>query len=70
MLNRILIKMIRFYQWFLSPFMVPGCRFYPSCSEYSLQALGRFNLFKALGLTVLRLLKCHPYHPGGCDPLK
>ncbi|MEE2987208.1 MAG: membrane protein insertion efficiency factor YidD [Nitrospinota bacterium] len=70
MLNRTLIKTIRLYQKFIAPLFIPSCRFYPSCSEYSAQAFEKFNVFKALGKTLFRLLKCHPYHPGGSDPIK
>jgi len=70
MFNLVLKKLIRFYQMVVSPFLAPACRFYPSCSEYSVQALDSYGLFKAVGLIALRLLKCHPYHRGGHDPLK
>ncbi len=70
MINGFLIKFIRLYQRALSPFLPAGCRFYPTCSEYSAQALERYNIFKALGLSLVRLLKCHPYHGGGSDPVK
>lgn len=70
MLNRYLVKIIRFYQWGISPFLIPSCRFYPSCSEYSVLALEKFKVFKAFFRIVVRLLKCHPYHDGGHDPLK
>ncbi|MDP7556704.1 MAG: membrane protein insertion efficiency factor YidD [Nitrospinaceae bacterium] len=70
MINGSLIKFIRLYQRLLSPFLPAGCRFYPTCSEYSAQALERYNVFKALGLSLVRLLKCHPYHGGGSDPVK
>jgi len=70
MANWLLIKIIRIYQRWVSPFLTPSCRFYPTCSEYSAQALERFFLFKALGRIMVRLLKCHPYHDGGKDLLK
>ena len=70
MINGFLNKIIRLYQRALSPFLPAGCRFYPTCSEYSAQALERYNIFKALGLSLVRLLKCHPYHSGGSDPVK
>ncbi|MDP6656897.1 MAG: membrane protein insertion efficiency factor YidD [Nitrospinaceae bacterium] len=70
MFNRPLITIIRAYQKFLSPLLPASCRFYPTCSEYSAQAFKRYNPFKALGLSLLRLLRCHPYHEGGSDPLK
>jgi hypothetical protein len=46
-----------------------ACRFYPNCSDYALQALKRHGLIRGLGLTACRLLRCHPYHPGGFDPV-
>ncbi len=50
--------------------LIPACRFHPTCSEYSCQALERFSLLKASWLILARLLKCHPWHEGGHDPLK
>jgi uncharacterized protein len=69
-INELLIKFIRVYQKLISPLLPCGCRFYPTCSEYSAQALEKYNMPKALGLSLIRLLKCHPYHSGGSDPLK
>ncbi|MCY3723268.1 MAG: membrane protein insertion efficiency factor YidD [Candidatus Poribacteria bacterium] len=66
----ILLQLIRFYRRFLSPFFPPSCRFYPTCSQYALQALKRYGALKGCWLTIKRLSKCHPYHPGGFDPLK
>jgi uncharacterized protein len=70
MVKKSLLVLIRLYQKFVSPFLTPGCRFHPSCSEYAAQALLSRGLFHALYLIALRLLKCHPYHEGGFDPLK
>jgi hypothetical protein len=70
MLNQIFLKLVRGYQRWISPLFFPACRFYPSCSEYAAQALKRYSLIKAAGLIISRLLKCHPYHAGGADPLK
>lgn len=61
---------IRFYRRFISPLLPPSCRFYPTCSQYALQALKRYGTLKGGWLTIKRLSKCHPYHPGGFDPLK
>ena len=61
---------IRFYRCFISPILPPACRFYPTCSQYALEALERYGMFKGCWLTLKRLSKCHPYHPGGFDPLK
>lgn len=66
----ILIYPIRFYRRFISPLLPPSCRFYPTCSQYALEALKRHGTLKGCWLTLKRLSKCHPYHPGGFDPLK
>ena len=60
---------IRFYRRFISPLLPPACRFYPTCSQYALEALERYGTVKGSWLTLKRLSKCHPYHPGGFDPL-
>ncbi|EMT45586.1 membrane protein insertion efficiency factor YidD [Anoxybacillus flavithermus] len=65
----IFILLIRFYQRFVSPLKLPTCRFYPTCSHYGLEAIRRFGALKGGYLTVKRLLKCHPFHPGGFDPV-
>ena len=70
MLNRIFLKFVHGYQRWISPFLLPACRFYPSCSEYAAQAIQRYSLVKAGVLIVTRIFKCHPYHEGGSDPLK
>lgn len=63
------IGLIRFYQKFISPLKPPSCRFYPTCSQYGLIAFQRFGAFKGLWLTIIRIAKCHPFHPGGFDPV-
>ncbi|MBI5183704.1 MAG: membrane protein insertion efficiency factor YidD [Nitrospinae bacterium] len=70
MIKYLLLILIKSYQGFVSPFFSPVCRFYPSCSEYAVQAIERYNLWKGLYLTLLRILKCHSFHKGGFDPLK
>lgn len=67
--NLLFIALIRFYQIALSPLMVPSCRFYPSCSQYGLEAFRKYNIFKAIGLTIWRVLRCNPFNRGGFDPL-
>lgn len=64
-----LIATVRFYQYFISPLLGSNCRFYPSCSNYSLEALHRFGAAVGVYLTFKRLLKCHPFHQGGVDPV-
>ncbi|WP_078414111.1 membrane protein insertion efficiency factor YidD [Priestia abyssalis] len=68
-LSKFLIGLIRIYQKFISPLKPPTCRFYPTCSHYGLEAVKRFGPFKGSWLTIKRLLKCHPFHPGGVDPV-
>ncbi|WP_373459008.1 membrane protein insertion efficiency factor YidD [Peribacillus sp. V2I11] len=58
---------IRFYQVALSPLKPPTCRFYPTCSHYGLEAINRFGPIKGSWLAIIRILKCHPFHPGGID---
>ncbi|MFC7370807.1 membrane protein insertion efficiency factor YidD [Fictibacillus iocasae] len=61
------IGMIRFYQRFISPLTPPSCRFYPTCSHYGLEAYRRFGVIKGTWLTLRRILRCNPLHPGGVD---
>ncbi|MGH9487543.1 MAG: membrane protein insertion efficiency factor YidD [Terriglobales bacterium] len=63
------VFLLRGYQRVISPWLPPSCRFYPSCSEYALQAVERYGLLRGSGLAVWRLLRCHPFHPGGFDPV-
>ena len=69
-MKRILILIIKGYQKFISPLFPPTCRFYPTCSQYSIEAIRKYGALKGIYLTIRRLLKCHPFHPGGYDPLK
>ena len=68
-MRRILSVMIRAYQYAVSPLFVPSCRFHPSCSAYALEAVERYGSLRGAWLAVKRLLRCHPWHPGGCDPV-
>jgi putative membrane protein insertion efficiency factor len=65
----LLVLPIRVYQRVLSPLLGPRCRFYPSCSEYAIEALTTHGPVKGLGLAGWRLLRCHPWNPGGLDPV-
>jgi uncharacterized protein len=69
MLQKMMIGLIRFYQIAISPLKPPSCRFYPTCSHYGLEAVKRFGPFKGGWLAVRRITKCHPFHPGGFDPV-
>ena len=69
-MRKLMILMIRGYQKFISPLFPPTCRFYPTCSVYCIQALQKYGVIKGSFLGIKRILKCHPFHPGGYDPLK
>ncbi|MBO9306208.1 membrane protein insertion efficiency factor YidD [Thermomicrobium sp.] len=68
-MTKLALLLIRFYQRFISPGLPPACRFYPTCSEYGYEAISRYGIIKGGALTVRRLLRCHPFHPGGYDPV-
>ena len=67
--NALPILFIRFYRRFISPMFPPSCRFEPSCSAYGLEAYRRHGFPRATWLTVWRILRCNPFHPGGFDPV-
>lgn len=64
-----LLILIKIYQAFVSPLKRPTCRFYPTCSNYALEAVEKHGAVKGCLLTMKRLSKCHPFHPGGYDPV-
>ncbi len=67
--SRALVGIIRLYQRLLSPLLGPRCRFAPSCSSYAAEAVRRYGAWRGSGLALRRLAKCHPFHPGGFDPV-
>ncbi|WP_369821954.1 MULTISPECIES: membrane protein insertion efficiency factor YidD [unclassified Sporosarcina] len=69
MLKKVLVALIRFYQKFISPLSAPSCRFYPTCSHYGVEAIETHGALKGTWLAVKRILKCHPLHKGGFDPV-
>lgn len=69
-MKKLIIRLIKFYQKKISPAKKPCCRFFPTCSEYALQAVKKYGALKGTYKSVKRLLKCHPFHKGGYDPLK
>ncbi len=70
MITRGCIALIRFYKRFISPMLPSACRFTPTCSEYALEAFEKKGPFRAFWMTAVRICKCHPFHPGGYDPVR
>ena len=66
----LILKIIRFYQYAVSPHFPPCCRFFPSCSSYAYEAVQKHGIFQGIFMALRRLLRCHPFHPGGYDPVK
>jgi len=67
--GRGVVFLLRGYQLTISPFLGPACRFEPSCSCYAIEAVERYGALSGLGLAVRRVLRCHPFRPGGLDPV-
>lgn len=68
-MRRMLIALLRAYQYGVSPFLGRNCRFYPNCSEYAIEAVERHGGPRGTWLAAKRLCRCHPWHPGGFDPV-
>jgi putative membrane protein insertion efficiency factor len=64
-----MLGLIRLYQFFLSPWVGNHCRFHPTCSEYASTAIGKYGSLRGSWLALRRLSRCHPWHPGGADPI-
>ena len=68
-MRAVVIKVIRLYQLFISPFLGVNCRFHPACSSYACEAIEKHGVLKGAWLGIRRLCRCHPFHPGGIDPV-
>ena len=68
-MKTIALLLLKFYKRTISPALPPSCRFYPTCSQYAYEAIERYGFLKGSWLGVRRLLRCHPFHPGGYDPV-
>lgn len=68
-MKRLLLGLIRAYQILISPLLGPACRFQPTCSRYAVEAIERFGPWKGSWLAIRRISRCHPFHPGGYDPV-
>lgn len=69
-MKKIFIFLIRIYQKYISPLLGNNCKFYPSCSEYTKQAIEKYGIIRGCFLGIKRILRCHPFSKGGYDPLK
>ncbi len=69
-MKRLILRALLFYRRAISPLLPPACRFVPTCSEYAVEAFEKKPVLTALWMTVVRISKCHPFHPGGYDPVK
>lgn len=69
-MRRLIVLLLHGYQWGLSPLLPSACRFTPTCSEYTKQAVLRYGAARGLYLGLRRLLRCHPFHAGGFDPVR
>lgn len=69
MAQRVLITIIKGYQQYISPLLRPHCRFRPTCSAYALTAIERYGVWRGVWLACRRIARCHPFHPGGYDPV-
>jgi uncharacterized protein len=61
---------LRTYKRWISPFLPSACRYHPTCSEYMMEAIERYGVLRGVGMGVWRLLRCHPFHQGGVDPVR
>ncbi len=68
-MRTLLLALLRGYQYAIRPALGANCRFYPSCSDYAREALERHGVARGSWLALKRILRCHPYHPGGYDPV-
>ncbi|MBD3880612.1 membrane protein insertion efficiency factor YidD [Phormidium tenue FACHB-886] len=68
-MKTLLIGLVKGYRLFISPLFPPTCRFQPTCSQYAIEAISRFGAAQGTWLAVCRIARCHPFHPGGYDPV-
>jgi len=69
MMRMVLVALIKAYRYLVSPLLAPSCRFHPSCSSYALEAIQTHGAIAGVWLALRRIARCHPWHPGGIDPV-
>ena len=69
-MRKTVVGALRLYKRFLSPMLPSACRFYPTCSEYMMEAVQKYGVVRGVSRGLLRLLRCHPFHQGGFDPVR
>ncbi|MFA6141988.1 MAG: membrane protein insertion efficiency factor YidD [Candidatus Omnitrophota bacterium] len=69
-MKKAIISIVKFYRNYLSPFKLQCCRFYPSCSEYTIEVIEKYGVFKGIFKGLKRLMRCHPFSRGGYDPVR
>ncbi|EKS4345450.1 membrane protein insertion efficiency factor YidD [Clostridium sporogenes] len=69
-MKNLLICIIKIYRKYVSPLKRPSCRFYPTCSQYSMEAIEKYGALKGTLISIKRIIRCHPFNKGGYDPLK
>ena len=68
-MKRLLLLLVQFYRSWISPLLPPSCRYYPTCSAYAMEAIERYGARRGGWMALRRILRCHPFHPGGYDPV-
>lgn len=68
-MKKFLIFIIKIYRRYISPMKPPSCRFYPTCSQYAIEAIEKYGAIRGSFMALKRILRCHPFHPGGHDPV-
>lgn len=69
-MRKTVIALLRLYKRYLSPILPSACRFHPTCSEYMLEAVSKYGVIRGVSMGCRRLLRCHPFHAGGFDPVR
>ena len=68
-MKRLLLLLVQFYRSWISPLLPPSCRYYPTCSAYAMEAIERYGACRGGWMALRRILRCHPFHAGGYDPV-